>query len=106
MKTIYICGETFEVIKPRKPISDFSVYSRGSTLYRYYAQPSHSKIGIYNDWCEWVRDVFNTDNGYVTNFGISSANTFQFTLTFRLCWMNNIYVARITRDHNRLYLLQ
>ena len=106
MKTIDICGKTFEVIKPRKPISDFSGYTRGSTLDHYYAKPSHSKIRIYNEWCDWVRDVSNSDYGYVTNFGVSSANTFQFTITFRLAWMDNIYVAFITRDHNRLYLLQ
>ncbi len=106
MKTIEICGETFEVIKPRKPISDFSVYTRYRTLNDYYQKPSQSKISIYNEWCEWLNEVFNSDNGYVTNFGVSSANTFQFTLTFRLEWLDNIYVGYITRDHNRLYLLQ
>lgn len=105
MKTIDICGKTFEVIKPRKPITDFSVYTHGSTLNHHYQKPSDSKISIYNKWCEWVRDVFTSKKGYVTNFGVSSANTFQFTLTFRLEWLDNIYVGYITRDHNRLYLL-
>ena len=106
MKTIDICGTRFEVIKPREPISDFSVSTRYRTLDHYYEKPSHSKISIYNKWREWLSDVLNSDNGYVTNFGVSSANTFQFTLTFRLEWLDNIYVGYITRDHNRLYLLQ
>ena len=106
MKNINICGTTFEVIKTRKPISDFSVSTRCRTLNHYYEKPSQSKISIYNEWCDWVRDVNNSEFGYVTNFGVSSANTFQFTITFRLVWMDNVYVGYITRNHNRLYLLQ
>lgn len=106
MKTIDICGKTFEVIKPRKPISDFSVSTRCRSLHHYYEKPSQSKISIYNEWRDWLIDVANSRFGRATNFGVSSANTFQFTLTFRLEWLDNIYVGYITRDHNRLYLLQ
>ena len=106
MKKLEICGITFEVIIPRKPITDFTEKTRFRGLEYYYGKPSQSKISIYNGWHDWKHEVDRSDFGFVENFGVSSANGFQFTITFRLYWFNRIYVGFITRDHNRLYLLQ
>ena len=106
MKNIEICGITFEVIKPRKPISDITGMTSYRSLEYYYDKPSQSKISIYNEWCDWKNEVGRSEYGYVENFGVSSANTCQFSIKFRLKWMDNSYIGFITRDHNRLYLLQ
>lgn len=106
MKTIDICGTRFEVIKPRKPITDCTEKTRFRGLEYYYDKPSQTKVAIYNDWYDWKKEVDRTEFGFVENFGVSSANSHQFSISFRMVWMNHIYLALITRDHNRLYLLQ
>lgn len=69
-----------------------------------YDKPSKYKEGIYYEWMEWFDQ---TENVY--SFGITSYNTFSFSLggvLFDLETGEDIGYIRITKDHNKLYLFK
>lgn len=103
-KYISIDGEWFEVIKPRKRVV-VPVYPTQwdyTDIMQAYDKPSEYKKDVWNYWHD-----FMGGDGY--RFGcpfISSRNCFTFTVMFNVYDENFEFVgvARITRDHNRLYL--
>ena len=109
MKNVKLYNEWFEVIHPRYGV--VPVYPSKwnyATIYDAYQRPSMAKVEIWDYWCNFDHDYQGNDNPYY--FGlpfISSRNCFKFTVMFNVYDVKTdefVGVARITRDHNRLYL--
>lgn len=103
-KYISIDGEYFEVIKPRR--HEVEIQHRGQwgyvNIWQAYEKPSDTKVAIWEYWYNF----FGDETHRFCNPFISSRNCFSFTVTFNVYDENFdfIGVARITKDHNRLYL--
>lgn len=115
MKTLTINGITFQVITPRKQeIKDSytaqfnSQRTTRKTLHQAYQKPSHIKCTIYNEWYAWyseTKQLFDnnfTDNNAIYAFGITSYNSMQFTISFKLEYNCIDYLGIITKAHNKL----
>lgn len=103
MKTITINERTFELIQPRNAINPYIGFlGSRSDIYQWYDSPSQYKVEIWEDWLEWA---YTTDG--LLSFEITSANTFQFSIGGVYVDDNNVrYGLRITRGHNRAYLVK
>jgi hypothetical protein len=98
-KAIEINGIYFEVINPRESIeTKYVKHCSGKSLYNYYDKPNTTKIEIYNEWKQWAD---TTDN--ISYFGVTGANYNAFSLGFIIEHNGIQYLARITKEHNRLY---
>ena len=107
MKYTKINGVYFETIKSKKTEAMINYHDKNFNhrdLSDYYEKPSEAKRAIYTDWIRWYLEADET----IYNFEITSANTFGFTFgglfvdseTFEI-----IGYIRITKEHNRLYLI-
>lgn len=102
-----LCGVDFETIKSKKTQQMIDVHCerwpRYSSLADCYDRPSDAKRAIYDEWMQWSYDMFPD----VSQFGITSYNTFDFTLGGLLFDSddNLLGYIRITKAHNYLYLL-
>lgn len=108
MKNVELYGENFEVIYPKDGVCEVvpTAYDY-MTIYTAYDKPSIYKQDI---WHYWEHFGLVDDEKYPYHIGIpfiTGRNCFSFTVTF------NVYdidtrefkgVARITKEHNRLYL--
>lgn len=104
MQYIKINGRTFEAIKPRKNIPSIKAVQEtwGMDLGNYYFNPSYEKQRAYDYWREWY---CSTDE--VEMFGVSSANTFSFSISALYVDEETrevLGVIKITPCHNRVYL--
>ena len=99
MKTITLNGIEFSVHR--------SKYAKVENLERYahrwltdcYANPSKSKKEIFKDWSEWA---YLNDVEY---FGVSSYNTFGFSLQGLIQHLGHTYVLSITPKSNKAYII-
>ena len=98
-----INGEYFEIIHSKKTI-DFvkwhTTHERARTLEECYARPSDTKRAIFKKWNEWAADTWPV----VYQFGITSYNSFLFTLGALYDGELGEGFIQITTAHNRLYL--
>lgn len=100
-ETMTISGRTFEVyhVKP----DEYWDSPNRCMLADCYDRPSSKKIDIFNDWDNWARDTQE-----VSGMGVTSFNTFSFTLRadynldVRTLLAEGEFV--ITKSHNKLYL--
>ena len=96
-----INGKKFRVVHPRKyPVSlSNSYFMRG--LYDCYDRPSEAKQYIYDKWYEWYRN-----DPRLTEFGVTSYNTFGFTLgcVFQDDETGERGYIRITPTYNTIYM--
>lgn len=109
MRTLEINGINFEVTVPRKGTIvciDRLARTSGLDLSSYYERPSEYKKAIYNDWFSWYIDTNDKQIAEIRYFGVSGANCMQFSLSFLVEYNGKIYVAWITRDHNRLTFIE
>ena len=102
MRKIEINGVNFELIKPRHAIAaNYGRFGIESDIFDFYDRPSQYKIGIWKSWLDWARD-----NDNVVSFHISAANCKQFSICGCVQTPDgHIYDLRITKDHNRAYLV-
>lgn len=109
MKTLEIGGEVFEVIRSSK--TEDMIYYHGcdrrgrKTLYDFYDKPSTEKRTVWKDWEEWQAQNYPM----VYNMLVISASQWTFTIGafYRDPETREILgYFRITKDHNRLYLLK
>ena len=105
MKSININVEYFDVIrsdqKARKYI-EIATNNWGNNLYAFYNSPSEIKERIYEDWRIWV-----SQTDCVNRFGVCSANTCVFCLSFIFVdGMTGevLGAGHITPSYNRLYV--
>lgn len=108
-KYVSIYGVSFEVIKPRK--YDYSkvwesIFNLDNcrTLNECYARPSETKVNIYHFWREWFKDNsrYDDDVDFSQFGGVSSYNTFSFSLRGIIVYKGIRYVVEITPYHYRL----
>lgn len=109
MKTLEIGGEVFEVIRSGKTEDMISYHGcdrRGrKTLYDFYDNPGAEKRSIWKDWQEWAEQNYPVVHGML----VISASPWTFSIgafyrdpeTYEI-----IGYFKITKDHNRLYLLK
>lgn len=108
MKTLQMYGETFEVIHPRRKVSEvYPTMWDYTDIYQAYQRPSDAKVSIWEYWYQfgdYAGKPFDTYHIGVPF--ISSRNGWAFTVEFNVydADYNFIGYAHITRDHNRLYL--
>lgn len=98
-KTIVLNGHTFTVHKSKyAKVENLQRYS-GRWLNECYSNPSTAKQEIFKEWLEWawLNDV--------EHFGVSSYNTFGFSLQGLVEHLGNTYILEITPKHNRAYIL-
>lgn len=98
-----INGEQFEVIRSKKTDDFFHwhiSHEIAHTLEECYSRPSDAKRAIFEEWREWAVDSWPV----VYQFGITSYNTFMFTLGALYDGELGDGYIQITPAHNRLYL--
>lgn len=101
-KAVCISGKHFDVCNLA------CMPDKTRTLYDCYKKPSTSKILIYNDWLDWLHEVSENVNDYLT---ITSYNFARFTLsgyvthnnqTYRLCISPTTNLAmKVSREYCR-----
>ena len=101
-----INGVYFETIKSDKTEAFIkrqeNPFNRPINIYECYNKPSKSKLDIYDYWLDWFNQSSN-----VYAFGITSYNTFSFTIgaiLFDEETGEDIGFIQITKCHNRLYI--
>lgn len=98
-------GVVFEVVKSKhtQDMIDFHREYERKDLCQCYANPSEAKREIYTEWVNWAFGMFPD----VWNFGITSYNQQTFTLGGILYSEDDEIIGylKITKAHNRLYLL-
>lgn len=103
MKTIEIGGVTFELIRPRKTVYVNKRPSMPfcSDIFDWYGKPSQYKVEIWNSWVDWAYSVEG-----IIRLKICSANcnTFSIEGLYRDCYGTK-YLLRITKYHNRAYVI-
>lgn len=109
MKTLAIGNEVFEVIRSSKTEDMISYHGcnlRGrKTLYDFYDNPSYYKERIWEDWREWQAENWPM----VSNMRVTGASSFTFSIGAIYCDPETYEILgyfKITKDHNRLYLLK
>ena len=109
MKTLEIGGEFFEVIRSKMTEQMIECHNHDylgrKTLYDYYVNPSAIKIGIWEDWREWQAENWPM----VSNMRVTSASCSTFSIGAIYSDPETYEVLgyfRITKEHNRLYLLK
>ena len=105
-KITVLNDETFETIKSKKTMNYINYLDNHlhKDLYDCYERPSNIKQEIYNYWMNWCYEMFPN----VSMFGITSYNTFCFTLGGILYDDNDNILGyiEISKCHNRLYLIK
>ena len=104
-----IGGKDFEVIRSSKTQNMIDWHGKDyrgrRTLYDFYDNPSSAKVSIWEDWKEWAAQVYPR----VYNMRVTGASCFTFSIgacavdpeTYEI-----IGYFKITKDHNRLYLIK
>lgn len=92
-KYININGVNFERVKGGVNNINTSL----KDIYQCYDRPSIYKVNIYNEWCEFAREVDST------KYGIASYNVNIFTFDFYFKYEGKKYYAHITPSHNYIY---
>lgn len=105
MKFTEINGEQFETVKSKhaeKMIENHMKYYNGRTLNNYYQKPSQIKKKIYEYWREWAIDP------HIWAFEVINGSCFMFSIgaIYRNDLGDAIGYIRITKDHNRLFLIK
>lgn len=99
-KSIKIGNETFSVHRSKYTNPNRLTYYDGRTLADCYTKPSFAKLSIYNEWLKW-----SVENN-INHFGVSSYNTFGFSLQ-GLATVNGVdYVLSITPSSNKAYIVE
>ncbi len=103
MANVTINGETFRIYKPRKrqPHKEYFEQFNGKNLWRYYERPSTTKQSIWESWEKWARDTAE-----VVTFGVSSANSWTFSIAGTLVWDGVLYGINITSAKNELVFIE
>ena len=96
MKTIKINGRTFELITAPKKVEEIKQRTYCGTPNLWYDRPSATKMKIYHNWREYFNE---TATGHCSH-GVSSANTFNFTIVCDIRIDNINYRMYITPAHN------
>ena len=109
MKTLEIGGEVFEVIRSSKTEDMLKWHDRDylgrKTLYDFYDNPSYYKERIWEDWREWQAQNWPM----VSNMRVTGASCFTFSIGAIYSDPETREILgyfKITKDHNRLYLLK
>lgn len=103
-KTLEINGKTFELFKSN--LNETESFTNGAAydeIYEAYGRPSNIKVSVWHEWCEWCR-ILN-QNGIPCTLEIGSHSCQQFTIYGKVKFGGQVYGLRITRDHNRAYLI-
>lgn len=107
MKTLEIGGEFFEVIRSKHTDGYINYHLRNydeRDLFDFYENPSYIKQRIFNDWYDWF-----VDNSCVDKLEVIGGSCFTFSIGAIYCNPETYEILgyfRITKDHNRLYLLK
>ena len=98
-KTITLNGHTFTVHKSKYAKEESLHRCSGRWLDDCYTRPSKAKQEIFKEWLEWawLNDV--------EHFGVSSYNTFGFSLQGLVSHLGHTYILNITPNYNRAYIL-
>lgn len=99
MEKLNINGVEFEVIRNAKNYAlakSRNSHHCGETLFDHYRKPSAIKINTYNNWAEFVKEIG------ANTFGVLSGTSSAYSLGFNLRNM----VFYITKDHNRVYIIE
>lgn len=109
MKTMEVCGVTFEVYEHSKYQPTVERYERYNSSPRVslldcYAKPSQCKRNIYAWWRSWFEQIVDNDGVTSAVFsGVRSYNCNMFTLGGTIERYGVRYIVDITKYHNRLY---
>lgn len=109
MKIMEIGNEVFEIIRSTKT-EDMIIYHdcdylNRKTLYDFYDNPSVYKECIWQEWLEWQAENWPM----VSNMRVTGASCFTFSIGAIYSDPETYEVLgyfKITKDHNRLYLLK
>ena len=107
MKTKEIGYEVFEVIRSKHTQGYINYHLRNydeRDLFDFYENPSYIKQRIFNEWYDWF-----VDNPCVDKLEVTCGSCFTFSIG--AIYINPVTYEilgyfRITKDHNRLYLLK
>ena len=109
MKTMQIGNEVFEVIRSGKTEDMIAQHDHDflgrKTLYDFYDNPSIYKERIWEDWREWAAQNYPQ----VSHIRVTGASCFTFSIGAYYCDPETYEIIgyfKITKDHNRLYLLK
>ena len=101
MKTIELCGETFETHTSRMhPVAPITGCNRVE-IFEVYGRPSQRKVNIWLYWCDWCERM--NKQGYKCGIEISSHSCNFFSISGSLRTEDEVYDLQITYAHNRLY---
>lgn len=102
-ETLVLNGKTFDVLPlhiTREGVGKYFDYGKRDLFY-YYDRPSHTKLAIWDSWKYWSQEVDG-----ISSFGVSSANTYQFTITgLYHTKSGQSYLLVITKAHLTAYKL-
>ena len=101
MKTLTINGIIFELHTSRMHNVAPITGCHRDEIFEVYGKPSVYKVGVWNNWCDWCRQVNNL--GYECGIQIESHNCNFFTITGSLRMNEEVYDLYITRSHKRIY---
>ena len=107
MKTLKIGDEVFEVICSKHTQGYINYHLRNydeRDLFDFYENPSYIKQTIFNEWYDWF-----VDNYCVDKLEVVGGSCFTFTIGALYIDTETLEILgyfRITKDHNRLYLLK
>lgn len=99
-KVLKIGEHTFTVHKSKHASVDNLARYAGRDLLECYTKPSISKISIYADWCNWV------SQNNIMYFGVSSYNSFSFTLQGLTTVDGVDYILSITPSSNKAFIIE
>ena len=101
MKTLTINNIIFELHTSRL---HHVVPIRGcktTEIFEVYDRPSSIKVSIWEEWCNWCKEV--NEQGIDCGIQIESHNTNFFTISGSIRINGKCYDLWITRSHNRIY---
>lgn len=104
-ETIDVNDRSFELYKSKDlySIRPFVSGVDWDEIYEIYKKPSACKVGVWHSWCRWAENCIST--GIPCELWISGYTVSSFSIAGKLKYGGNLYYLKITKDHNRAYLI-
>ena len=103
---IKINGVTFENLGAIDETVVYACEFCRSDIYDVYKNPSWRKVGIWEQWCKWAEEIYDSSMDSFAWIEISSHNSQFFSIVGQVRENGQTYRVLITPAHNRAWLLK
>lgn len=104
-ENIKINGVSFENLGKKDYKAVYGCVFCRSDINNVYKNPSWRKVAIWEQWCKWAEEIYDSSTDNFAWIEISSHNTQVFSIAGEVRENGQSYRVLITPAHNRAWLL-